>query len=79
MEEASPEPVGAQVKVAVSQESPAGGLHTGECEKRAREMLGVGSSVNAVTVGPGAQQQGVCLFSASGYLGSPCVSPLSLM
>ncbi|KAM6182958.1 cip1-interacting zinc finger protein isoform 2-T3 [Erethizon dorsatum] len=41
MEEASPEPMWAQVRVAASQESPAGGLHAGECEKRAREMLGM--------------------------------------
>ncbi|XP_021117634.1 cip1-interacting zinc finger protein isoform X15 [Heterocephalus glaber] len=41
MKEASPEPVGAQVGVAASQESSAGGTHAAECEKRAREMLGV--------------------------------------
>ncbi|XP_053417028.1 cip1-interacting zinc finger protein isoform X2 [Nycticebus coucang] len=40
-EEASPEPVGAQVHVEESQEEAARGLDVGECEKRAREMLGV--------------------------------------
>ncbi|XP_047380135.1 cip1-interacting zinc finger protein isoform X2 [Sciurus carolinensis] len=40
-EAASPEPVGAQVSVGASQEEPASGLDMGECEKRAREMLGM--------------------------------------
>lgn len=42
LEEASPEPAGAQVGVE-SQEELTSGLDVGECEKRAREMLGVGS------------------------------------
>lgn len=41
-EEAPPEPVGAQVSVEESQEELTGGLDVAECEKRAREMLGVG-------------------------------------
>ncbi|XP_057576850.1 cip1-interacting zinc finger protein isoform X3 [Hippopotamus amphibius kiboko] len=41
LEEASPEPVGAQVGLEESQEELTGGLDVGECEKRAREMLGV--------------------------------------
>lgn len=41
-EEALPEPVGAQVSVEESQEELTGGLDVAECEKRAREMLGVG-------------------------------------
>lgn len=41
-EVASPEPVDTQVSVGASQEEPASGLDVGECEKRAREMLGVG-------------------------------------
>ncbi|XP_043325619.1 cip1-interacting zinc finger protein isoform X3 [Cervus canadensis] len=40
-EEAPPEPVGAQVSVEESQEELTGGLDVAECEKRAREMLGV--------------------------------------
>uniref|UniRef100_A0A8D2D812 CDKN1A interacting zinc finger protein 1 n=1 Tax=Sciurus vulgaris TaxID=55149 RepID=A0A8D2D812_SCIVU len=40
-EAASPEPVGAQVSEGASQEEPASGLDMGECEKRAREMLGM--------------------------------------
>ncbi|XP_012657853.1 cip1-interacting zinc finger protein isoform X1 [Otolemur garnettii] len=40
-EEAMPEPVGAQVHVEESQEEATSGLDVGECEKRAREMLGV--------------------------------------
>ncbi|XP_074187206.1 cip1-interacting zinc finger protein isoform X5 [Rhinolophus sinicus] len=40
-EEASPEPVGAQVSVEESQEELTSGLDVGECEKRAREMLRV--------------------------------------
>ncbi|XP_045627027.1 cip1-interacting zinc finger protein isoform X5 [Ursus americanus] len=40
LEEASPEPAGAQVGVE-SQEELTSGLDVGECEKRAREMLGV--------------------------------------
>ncbi|XP_073761785.1 cip1-interacting zinc finger protein isoform X1 [Callorhinus ursinus] len=40
LEEASPEPGGAQVSVE-SQEDLTSGLDVGECEKRAREMLGV--------------------------------------
>ncbi|XP_059266681.1 cip1-interacting zinc finger protein isoform X8 [Mustela nigripes] len=39
-EKASPEPGGAQVSVG-SQDELTGGLDVGECEKRAREMLGV--------------------------------------
>ena len=42
LEDASPEPVGAQVSVEESQAELTGGLDVGECEKRAREMLGVG-------------------------------------
>ncbi|XP_029415760.1 cip1-interacting zinc finger protein isoform X2 [Nannospalax galili] len=41
LEEASPEPVGAQVSKDMSREESAGGLDVGECEKRAREMLGM--------------------------------------
>uniref|UniRef100_A0A8D0ZPD8 Matrin-type domain-containing protein n=1 Tax=Sus scrofa TaxID=9823 RepID=A0A8D0ZPD8_PIG len=41
LEDASPEPVGAQVSVEESQAELTGGLDVGECEKRAREMLGV--------------------------------------
>ncbi|KAB0406871.1 hypothetical protein E2I00_002000, partial [Balaenoptera physalus] len=41
LEEASPEPVGAQVGLEESQEELTSGLDVGECEKRAREMLGV--------------------------------------
>ncbi|XP_031306414.1 cip1-interacting zinc finger protein isoform X2 [Camelus dromedarius] len=40
-EEASPEPVGTEVSMEESQEELTGGLDVGECEKRAREMLGV--------------------------------------
>uniref|UniRef100_A0A8C5ZUS2 CDKN1A interacting zinc finger protein 1 n=1 Tax=Marmota marmota marmota TaxID=9994 RepID=A0A8C5ZUS2_MARMA len=40
-EVASPEPVDTQVSVGASQEEPASGLDVGECEKRAREMLGM--------------------------------------
>ncbi|KAM9721723.1 cip1-interacting zinc finger protein isoform 8-T9 [Dama dama] len=40
-EEAPPEPVGAQVSVEESQEELNGGLDVAECERRAREMLGV--------------------------------------
>ncbi|XP_008052364.1 cip1-interacting zinc finger protein isoform X3 [Carlito syrichta] len=40
MEEASSEPAGTQVGVEERQEEPASGLDVGECEKRAREMLG---------------------------------------
>lgn len=42
LEEASPEPVGAQVGLEESQEELTSGLDVGECEERAREMLGVG-------------------------------------
>ncbi|XP_067599233.1 cip1-interacting zinc finger protein isoform X3 [Pseudorca crassidens] len=41
LEEASPEPVGAQVGLEESQEELTSGLDVGECEERAREMLGV--------------------------------------
>ncbi|XP_053523685.1 cip1-interacting zinc finger protein isoform X2 [Artibeus jamaicensis] len=41
LEEASPEPVGAQVSMEESQEELTRGLDVGECEKRAREMLRV--------------------------------------
>ena len=41
LKEASPEPGGSQVSVE-SQEELTSGLDVGECEKRAREMLGVG-------------------------------------
>lgn len=41
-EEAPPEPRGAQVSMEESQEELTGGLDVAECEKRAREMLGVG-------------------------------------
>ncbi|XP_045052773.2 cip1-interacting zinc finger protein isoform X3 [Desmodus rotundus] len=41
LEEASPEPVGAQVSMEESQEELTSGLDVGECEKRAREMLRV--------------------------------------
>ncbi|KAM5259124.1 cip1-interacting zinc finger protein isoform 8-T8 [Hipposideros larvatus] len=41
LEEASAEPVGAQVSVEESQEELTSGLDVGECEKRAREMLRV--------------------------------------
>ncbi|XP_058380140.1 cip1-interacting zinc finger protein isoform X2 [Diceros bicornis minor] len=41
LEEASPEPVGAQVSMEESQEDLTSGLDVGECEKRAREMLGM--------------------------------------
>ncbi|XP_040081099.1 cip1-interacting zinc finger protein isoform X3 [Oryx dammah] len=40
-EEAPPEPRGAQVSMEESQEELTGGLDVAECEKRAREMLGV--------------------------------------
>lgn len=40
-EEALAEPVSAQGSEDTSQEASAGGLDVGECEKRAREMLGV--------------------------------------
>nr|XP_020730555.1 cip1-interacting zinc finger protein isoform X4 [Odocoileus virginianus texanus] len=40
-EEALPEPVGTQVSMEESQEELTGGLDVAECEKRAREMLGV--------------------------------------
>lgn len=40
-EEASPEPVDAQSSEDKSQEVPAEGLDAGECERRAREMLGM--------------------------------------
>ncbi|XP_052503438.1 cip1-interacting zinc finger protein isoform X4 [Budorcas taxicolor] len=40
-EEAPPEPGGAQVSMEESQEELTGGLDVAECEKRAREMLGV--------------------------------------
>ena len=42
LEEASPEPVGTQVGLEESQEELTSGLDVGECEERAREMLGVG-------------------------------------
>ncbi|XP_054440293.1 cip1-interacting zinc finger protein [Pteronotus mesoamericanus] len=48
LEEASPEPVGAQVSMEESQEELTSGLDVGECEKRAREMLracGAGGSL----------------------------------
>lgn len=41
LEEASPEPEGAQDSME-SQDELTSGLDVGECEKRAREMLGVG-------------------------------------
>lgn len=41
-EEAPPEPGGAQASMEESQEELTGGLDVAECEKRAREMLGVG-------------------------------------
>ncbi|XP_026960521.1 cip1-interacting zinc finger protein isoform X5 [Sagmatias obliquidens] len=41
LEEASPEPLGAQVGLEESQEELTSGLDVGECEERAREMLGV--------------------------------------
>uniref|UniRef100_A0A9L0R926 CDKN1A interacting zinc finger protein 1 n=1 Tax=Equus caballus TaxID=9796 RepID=A0A9L0R926_HORSE len=41
LEEASPEPAGAQVSMEESQEELTSGLDVGECEKRAREMLGM--------------------------------------
>ncbi|XP_022434334.1 cip1-interacting zinc finger protein isoform X1 [Delphinapterus leucas] len=41
LEEASPEPVGTQVGLEESQEELTSGLDVGECEERAREMLGV--------------------------------------
>nr|XP_012627518.1 cip1-interacting zinc finger protein isoform X4 [Microcebus murinus] len=40
-EKASPEPAGTQACVGESREEAASGLDVGECEKRAREMLGV--------------------------------------
>ena len=46
LEEASPEPAGAQVSMEESQEELTSGLDVGECEKRAREMLGVGRDAN---------------------------------
>lgn len=46
LEEASPEPVAAQVSMEESQEELTGGLDVGECEKRAREMLRVGRAAN---------------------------------
>lgn len=51
-EEALPEPVGAQVSVEESQEELTGGLDVAECEKRAREMLGVGRDADDHTVCP---------------------------
>ncbi|XP_062938121.1 cip1-interacting zinc finger protein isoform X1 [Cynocephalus volans] len=50
VEEASPEPVGPQVSVEESQEKSAGGLDVGECEKRAREMLGVWGAGSSLKV-----------------------------
>lgn len=49
-EEASPEPVGAQVSVEESQEELTSGLDVGECEKRAREMLRVRRDADVPTV-----------------------------
>lgn len=49
-EEASPEPVGAQVSVEESQEELTSGLDVGECEKRAREMLRVGRDADVTTM-----------------------------
>lgn len=53
LEEASPEPVGAQVSVEESQEELTSGLDVGECEKRAREMLRVGRDADVTTVSSG--------------------------
>lgn len=43
MEEPPSEPAGSQDEVEESQQEPACGLDMGECERRAREMLGVGA------------------------------------
>nr|KAF6433107.1 CDKN1A interacting zinc finger protein 1 [Molossus molossus] len=50
LEEALPEPVGAQVSVEESQEELTSGLDVGECEKRAREMLRVCSAGGSLKV-----------------------------
>ncbi|XP_007471822.1 PREDICTED: cip1-interacting zinc finger protein isoform X2 [Lipotes vexillifer] len=50
LEEASPEPVGAQVGLEESQEELTSGLDVGECEKRAREMLGVWGAAGSLKV-----------------------------
>ncbi|XP_008577317.1 PREDICTED: cip1-interacting zinc finger protein isoform X6 [Galeopterus variegatus] len=50
VEEASPEPAGPQVSVEESQEKSASGLDVGECEKRAREMLGVWGAGSSLKV-----------------------------
>lgn len=50
LEEAFPEPVGAQVSVEESQEELTSGLDVGECEKRAREMLRVCSAGGSLKV-----------------------------
>ncbi|XP_051022445.1 cip1-interacting zinc finger protein-like isoform X2 [Acomys russatus] len=49
-EEALPEPESAQGHEDVSQEASAGGLDVGECEKRAREMLGIWGAGSSLKV-----------------------------
>uniref|UniRef100_A0A8C3WYU3 CDKN1A interacting zinc finger protein 1 n=1 Tax=Catagonus wagneri TaxID=51154 RepID=A0A8C3WYU3_9CETA len=49
-EDSSPEPVDAQVSVEESQAELTGGLDVGECEKRAREMLGVWGAGSSLKV-----------------------------
>lgn len=51
-EEALTEPVGAQASVEKTREELTGGLDVGECEKRAREMLRVGSDASVAFAGP---------------------------
>lgn len=63
------EPGGAQVSVE-SQEDLTSGLDVGECEKRAREMLGVGGSTCCWGCSPTAGPSG-----APPPLGAPHVSP----
>lgn len=48
-EEALPEPAGTQDSEDTSQEASAGDLDVGECEKRAKEMLGVRRSLHTAT------------------------------
>lgn len=51
-EKALTEPVGTQASVEETQEELTGGLDVGECEKRAREMLRVGSDASVAARGP---------------------------
>lgn len=73
LEEALPDPGGTQVSMEESQAELTSGLDVGECEKRAREMFGVGRVANVAARGPQCPVVGVplCPGPPQGLLGFP--------